>query len=289
MAKKTTSPVSMTFAQMLNYFQSQAKKLRRQKLSTINSYANSYLPAIDRINGGQTAQWLIDIILSGSNNPIGDAMAKFDAAMLGATVSAKTITNWRVAFAYFAHVILGYYYANVWFVLSVRPLQLCQMVASNALFASQSVVNDVISGRLGTKNNLGKGNPDASWDNYQHVRNTSVKKGTPLAGGKIADDNTYSNCYIKRAIHLSGPLAKKPQMIFHNYTACHIWDTNTFPYLHASIKNLVLIPAGLAGATDFDPNVQQMLRYRAQQLFGLVPTGVTAPTAPTFYKSIIWR
>lgn len=289
MAKKTIAPTSMTFAQMINYFSVEALKLGRQKPSTIATYASNYLPAVDKYNGGQTAQWLIDIILSDSSNPVGDAMAKFDAAMAGISVSAKTIANWRVAFSFFAHVILGYYFAGVWFVLTMSPIDLCQMIAANALFASDKVVNDVVVGRLGTKANLAVGNPDASWDYYVHVRNTSVPKGTPLPSGHIADDNTYSNRYIKRAVHLSGPLSKSPQMKFQDYTACHIWDTNSYPYLHASIKNLVLMPSGLASATDFVPEVQQMLRYHVQCLFGLIPTGSSALTPPSFYSKIKWR
>lgn len=279
----------MTFQQMLIYFQAQARKLGRQSPSTINTYANNYLPAIDRINGGRTAMWMIDIVQSNSIDPIGDAMNRFNNAIQGLSVSAKTISNWRMGYSYFAHVILGYYYASVWFVLTVSPFQLCQMIASTALFASADVVKDVIKGRLGTEENLGIGNPDASWDKYLHVRNTSVKKGTVLPNGKIADDNTYSNYYIKRAIHLSGPLKVFPQKKYHGYTACHIWDTNSYPYLHASIKNLVLIPSGLASATDFVPEVQEILRYHAQQIFGLIPNGNSALSTPSIYSKIKWR
>ncbi len=293
MITKTTKATKLSvsnfpFQSMIDYFSDTMIKLGKEKVSTINTYCQHYLPNLDKANGGQTCQWLIDIINdSKCTTPIKDAIDKFDNASKTLNFATKTIADWKVAYRHFANVILGIYYADVWFAYTVDPIELCKMVAMNTLFADRTVVDGVVKGIYGTKKNLGIGNIYASWDNCATQRCTSIKKGQVMPNGKIADDNTYANKYIKMAILLSMNLPKIYSN-FKKYQVCHIWESSKYPAYHTSVMNLVLITERLAGLTDNVPEVQQLLRYEIQKRFGCNPSGVQI-TKPAFYNQILWR
>lgn len=293
MAKKTISKKSSTnatFNAWLDHFEKTMINLGRVTPSTVAQYCTNYLPNLDVSNGNQTVKWLIDIIDNNScATPLYDALAKFDAASTSFSVSSKTIADWRVAYKHFAQVILGIHFADVWFLYVSQSIELCKMVASNALFASKNVVDCVKAGKLGTKANLGHGNSYASWDNCSTQRCTYLKKGTVMPNGKIADDNTFANSYIKRAINQSiKHLFGKPYK-FREYQVCHIWETSANLNYHTSIMNMVLLPKEIAAATDHVVEVQELLRYEAYNRFGINLSGKTTITMPSFYNQMKWR
>ena len=167
------------------------------------------------------------------------------------------------------------------------------------LYVSQEVIEKVKKGELGTDNNISRdkntGNPYASWDFMNHVRDTK-KKGeevTSTDGKKcIADDNTCPNHYIKQAViesfkhKFNIPIYGKDY--FKDYEACHVWDKPKDFRYYASIPNLVLLPSALAQLTDDNEKVKKMLRYRVYELFQFNPDEVKLDK-PSFYDKIKWR
>ena len=279
---------------MLNELNNSIKVPTRSK-----SAYTRYIGAIVR-HGGAVEDWLNDILINGSLDPMNDALVKFDNHFRTVKLSKKTIDNYRTAYRKLSQAVLGLFYAYVWtfdnMKLSSR-VNLCDLVAKNALFASPTVVLNVMNGTDGSRNNIGKGNRYASWDCMQHVRH-SAPKGTSVtltvAGIPtpcVADDNTTANQSIKRAILSSRGYRRIHNFSqFKDYEVCHIWDNPKDPCYYASIANLVLIPRAFAGLTDHCPPIKELLRYRAFDLFNT--TRVTLPSTPTmppYYSSIVWR
>lgn len=195
--------------------------------------------------------------------------------------------------------------------------QLMSLIAASALFAPPQIVEDVVLGRAGCKENKSnKGNDFASWHYCKYQRKTPSQKkggtftypdpknpGIPLTGRY--DDNTQANLAIKTAL-LKAPntfLRISEIKDFQNYTACHIWDgqsssgTNAGSTVydnrfHTSLTNIVLIPSVLAGITDHNPVVSECLRIRSHDLYGHIP-GLhfpgTRPDAPSWYPRLVWR
>ena len=272
-----------------------------------------YMNALDRINGGQTARWIHDVIKG--KGTIADAVASFDSFFneYPGTLSDKTIQNYRSGYIKYTELALGYFSANTWLSRGrgqKNSIFLCQMVADSALFASSEVVEAVKNGELGTGDN--HGNRYASWDYMLHIRavgkKTGYKKGDTIedvtyypklkvdypdiSDHVVADDNSYANRYIKTAVLES--LTRKfgnwglDYSNFANYEACHIWDFPSDRRYYASIANLVLIPRALAGLSDHNQQVKDMLRQAAKERFGFEPDGLIAPTVK-FYGQIKWR
>lgn len=209
------------------------------------------------------------------------------------SLSPNTQNDWYSAFQHFSCTILGLFNSNLWFSTQQNDLALCQMVASSVLFASQDVVDKVKDGKLGTQENKNSGgNVYASWDCCTRVRDTSVKKGTLLPNGCIADDNTYANRAIKEAVResLGFPMTKmSTARSFHNYEACHVWDKPNEPEYYTSIMNLVLVPRAFGQLTDHNAAVKNMLRYEVYTRFGFLPKNEPKPVKPKFYDKIKWR
>lgn len=252
-----------------------------------NTQANykSYLNQIDAANGGMTASWIKDAIQNKAS--VESIIAQFNQAMT--TVNTKS--NWRSALKDFATCIMGIYQANVW-AFSDKDLEeeMCKIIARTAIFADKGVVEKVKKGELGRKENLGKGNEWASWDNMTHVRDTRVKNGTVLPSGHIADNNNIANHAIKTAIIKSYGLNKLGNyQQFKDYEVCHIWAFPNMPECYASIANLILVPRAFAQLTDHCDVVKQLLQYEANKRFGYLPPNQQIPVKPTFYNNLKWR
>lgn len=277
-----------------------------------------YVNRIDDTNGHQTIEW----IFPGGKpaNSVADVIAEFNTFYKNNPCkwSNNTLNDYRSGFTRFTEVVLGYFSANVWFERGLskkRSLFLCQLIADNALFASSSIVKKVCQGKLGARGN--KPNIYASWDYMAHARilrdqaGNAIKRGDDcpddvvypricgdnpgLSNNVKADDNTYANQYIKKAVLASfkdrfGGLGTSLYDCFRDYEACHIWDLPDDRRYYASIANLVLLPRSIAGLSDHNNDVKALLKYEAFQRFKFVPEGEQVPKiAPSFYKQIKWR
>lgn len=69
----------------------------------------------------------------------------------------------------------------------------------------------------------------------------------------------------------------------------HIWDglTRDVRY-YTSLANLCVTPSFLAKLTDYSPEVQALLRFRAFELYGWHPLESQHPTKPSGYDSLAW-
>ena len=278
----------------------------------------TYVKSIDDTNNHQTIKW----IFPGGKpaNSVADVIAEFNTFYKNNNPRKwrnNTLNDYRTGFTRFTEVVLGYFSANVWFERGLskkRSLFLCQLIADNAIFASSSIVNKVRQGKLGARGN--KRNSYASWDYMAHARilrdsaGNAVKRGANCPDNVVyrqicganpglskfvkADDNTYANQYIKKAVLASfkdrfGGLGTSFDC-FRDYEACHIWDLPDDRRYYASIANLVLLPRSIAGLSDHNNDVKDLLTYEAFRRFGFFPDEEKhAPNAPSFYKQIKWR
>lgn len=68
------------------------------------------------------------------------------------------------------------------------------------------------------------------------------------------------------------------------FHVCHVWPGTCYdPRYHTSLANLVLLPAALAGLSDHDAGIAQLLQFRAFDLFNWHPAEWAAPTRPANY------
>lgn len=284
----------MVFNQMINELNNSIKVSARSKGAYVR-----YINNVRNRHGGNVETWLNYIINNKSSDPIKDALNSFDAHFVSVKLAKKTVGSYKTAFKHLSQAVLGLFYANVWAFdnSSLRiNTNLYDLIANNALFASGSIICDVMKGKEGRKENKGIGNKYASWDNCTHARVNGVKKGNHVTiNGKkvIADDNTIANQAIKRAVLLSRGYNKHNFRQFRDYEACHIWDNPQDPNYYASLANLVLVPRAFAGLTDHCQPIKELLRYRAWDLFNntgvIMACGTTSPTMPKNYSKIVWR
>ena len=70
----------------------------------------------------------------------------------------------------------------------------------------------------------------------------------------------------------------------------HVWSDAKNPDLYTALWNLCVSPAFLAKTTDGQnhPEVRAMLRYRAFQLYGYLPTGESPPDIPDGFHELKW-
>jgi len=270
-----------------------------------------------KVNGHSVADWINHELSSNSTNPIGNLEQLIDTLLLSAPLSwtPKTKSNYKSGFKKFIHVILGFFNGNIWLNVGSYDKLFCDLIAANAIFASEDVVNDIKAGKLGTQSsivaknsNSAYNNPFASWDYMDHFRNNQLKKKkiktvkdptfpASYPGAKpyiVVDDNTCANQYIKKAIiesferkyntHFTGVSYTN----FANYEACHVWDLPGDRRYYASIANLVLVPRDLAKLTDHNYRVKELLRYEVYRRFGFVPLNKTIPQPPKYYPTV-WR
>lgn len=205
-----------------------------------------------------------------------------------------------------AKFLFGFYQGNL--ILSLDPCSdklACELVAKNALFCTIDVAEKVKIGELGSKENKEKGgNNYYSWYCCAYQRKTGKKQKMyqqekiaagapdPLGLGCYKyDGNTMANLAIKTAI-----IAGLPKFLangkFTDYMACHIWDRTCYNYLyHTSVINLVLLPSSIAGLSDYNDAVKELLQYEAARRFGCYPATATPPKQPKFYARLhkLWR
>ena len=150
-------------------------------------------------------------------------------------------------------------------------LNLAELVARCSIWANPEVVAQ-----------LGNAITNATWfPSFRRLR-SGEKRGETIDGVRL-DDNSQANLAIKLAI-----FGGRKVDGFH---ACHVWPASCYdPQYHTSIANLVLLPAPLAGLSDFDTSVAASLRYRSFELFGWRPASEPPPERPDNYPAAhMWR
>lgn len=143
-------------------------------------------------------------------------------------------------------------------------LNLSELVARCSFWAHQEVVGALF-----------RVDPHATWFPGRRRKKGGERKGQ-LVGGLLLDDNTYANYAIRLAT-----FGHRDAAGFH---ACHVWPKTCYDdKYHTSIPNLVLLPAPLAGLSDYDDGVAATLQYRAFELFGWHPLENSPPDRPSSY------
>lgn len=146
-------------------------------------------------------------------------------------------------------------------------IDLAKLVALTSVWANPKVFYF-----LKDKNEFG------AW--YLNIRrfHKGEKRGQKI-NGVLLDDNSYANIAIKAATGIKTI----------NYHACHVWAESCYDEkYHTCIANLVLIPAPLAGLTDHHPEITEILRYKAFELFNWYPIEKSPPLKPMKYPSL-WK
>ena len=69
----------------------------------------------------------------------------------------------------------------------------------------------------------------------------------------------------------------------------HVWPGASDPDAYTALWNLCCTPAFLAKATDSDPDVQAVLRYRSWELYGCRPAGTPEPIRPRGHETLRWH
>jgi hypothetical protein len=150
-------------------------------------------------------------------------------------------------------------------------LNLSELVARCSVWAHPDVVAD-----------LSHSDRNATWF-IGTRRGRKGEKRNDVVDAEVIDDNTMANTAIK--------LATVGGRHLHGFHSCHVWSQTCYdPRYHTSIANLVLLPAPLAGLSDYDTHVEAVLRYRAFELFGWHPEERARPERPTAYPAEqMWR
>ncbi len=94
------------------------------------------------------------------------------------------------------------------------------------------------------------------------------------------DENSWINKDFKKITDMSG---------CKNYQTCHIWPGLAYKEkCFSAVANIVLLPKYIAAFSDFIPEIQDILKYRAYDLFGWYPEdeGVAQPQEPKHYPKI---
>lgn len=129
---------------------------------------------------------------------------------------------------------------------------------------------------------LQKAEKNAVWFPATRRKKLGERRGSKIDGCKI-DDNTAANLAIKLAVF--------GERVIKGFHTCHVWQGSCYDArYHTSICNLVLVPAPLAGLTDYDKIVATSLKRRSYELYGWYPEGEATPVAPTGYpEESSWR
>lgn len=69
----------------------------------------------------------------------------------------------------------------------------------------------------------------------------------------------------------------------------HIYSGSQNVELYTSLANICVTPAFLAKLTDTDPEVVELLKYRAYDLYGFLPQGLQPPKKPAYYDLLKWH
>lgn len=119
--------------------------------------------------------------------------------------------------------------------------------------------------------------PNAVW--FPDCRRVRVgEKVKSKVDGVCLDDNSKANLAIKNAVFAGSKHDCK------GMHACHVWPKSCYNVrYHTSLANIVLLPAALAGFSDYDDDIAEMLKSRSFQLFGWVPENEARPVRPASY------
>lgn len=283
---------NLTFTDALNEFCRQAADKKYLTPGSINSY-KSYLNTLDSATGNQTIDWVKDAISQSSDystciNIIKQTFDSFNQSN-PAAIPVGHKSKLKSALVSFTTFIFGYFNAEAAILWGgiINEVQLAQLVADTAIFATLETVKAVKAGHIGRKENIGKGNPYASWDCMTSIRDS--KNRGMIINNLYCDDNTRANQAIKRAVLDGLKWGKNAQLsYFKGFEACHIYDCVKNPNYYTSIMNLVLVPRALAALTDHNDYVKKVLKYHVYLLFGFY-VGSTPPAAPKGYQNINWR
>ncbi len=261
------------------------------KNGSVNSY-RSGLRLVHIWNKRNSIVWVENALLEKSSI---EKVEYFFDEFYKSNKSIKKVRDKRSIYLSFAKWIIGQYQANTWLSIDKSSdLVYCQLIAKNALFCTIDVAENVRDGKSGYGERGHKESDTYSWfDNkYRRISSEDKKNGKKIRDedkGVILDNNTMANLAIKNAIKKSLPIKGK----FSDYMACHIWDKTCYiARYHTSVFNLVLVPTAIAGLTDYNQAVKEMLQYESARRFGVYPKEVCPdpPTKPTFYDKItIWR
>jgi hypothetical protein len=150
-------------------------------------------------------------------------------------------------------------------------LHFAQVVAETSLWASPAVHRFLMQ-HTGTA---------ALYPHTRRYKPHTEKVGMIVDGVRL-DNNNYANQAIKVAIGVD-----RSQLI--GFETCHIWPNTCYDErFHTAIANLVLLPRAIASLSDYDPEVQAALQYRAYELYDWYPAGEALPVRPTTYPDF-WR
>lgn len=148
-------------------------------------------------------------------------------------------------------------------------IDLTELVAYTGIWANPKVFDC-----LKKQNQFGVWYP-----NMRRARN--IERRRDRINGVTLDDNTYARKSILFATGIQ-------QKNIKNYHACHVWADSCYDEkYHTCIANLVLIPAPLAGLTDHHPEIAEILKYRAFDLFDWY-LGESPPAKSIKYSSL-WK
>lgn len=230
----------------------------------------------------------------------------------------KSATSKMSAINHFGTFLKSYQNGVIRMNCTINDLDLAQIIASVAIFPQESVVRKVIQGKLGSKNNIGNGNPFASLDHCQRQRKKGSEQirghqvGNPVDssfGPVYYDDNSTANRLFKIAIRESISdfgIELNKNSDFKDYHVCHIWDEIDTPNgkiksvydnrYFTSVINMVLVPSCVSGITDHNDYVKDVLRYRVVELYGelcqkdilVLPQPIGSIVKPKNYDKIKW-
>lgn len=254
---------------------------------------------------------LIDWLNTATNgeDPYQKAMEIWDDSAPNASTQ-KVARSWKAAYHKLVLYVLGQYDADLYMALNDKStdLELCKLVARNALFCTAEVAYKVKKGEYGSKENMNNGGNDYySWFDcsFQRKQGKYEQRGynvTDKQGVKIQfhnhdvlfDDNTQANLAIKNAINkgLGLPLSNAK---FEGYMACHVWDNSCRDnHFHTSVFNLVLLPKSIGGLSDYNNAVKRLLQYESAMRFGVYPQNYNSTKfnkKPRYYDEVesLWR
>lgn len=302
-----------SFDDLIQLYINDMKRYRYLEGGSLNDYP-SRLKAVDTWNDRNSLKWIEDSMKNNNVAPITDVENLYEDCIKrnGNTFggSRKVTNNHKSNYLSFAKWMIGQYHANMWLSMDKSlDLEYCILIAKHALFCSIDIATEVKNGTKGGQTNTigtNKGNKYFSWFRdrcrrkdgdplkcrpYPQKENNVDMWGDNNDHEIFADDNTYANNAIKNAVKASLPWKGK-NSVFKDYEACHIWDGTCYDYrYHTSVFNLVLVPRAIAGLTDHNKAVKEMLQYEAARRFGVYPRiSGAAPKKPENYNKItIWR
>lgn len=120
---------------------------------------------------------------------------------------------------------------------------------------------------------LSQKSPGGVW--FPGYRRSRPAQGEPKRGrfgDEHLDDNTMANLAIKEAVFASSRAGCS------GFATCHIWPGTCYDAAcHTALANLVLLPAPLAGMTDHNLAIADLLQSRSFALYGWLPSGASTP------------